>query len=125
MITLYGMGSPNVVKIYIALEELALPYTVQPVDVFTGKQFDDAFLKLNPNAKVPVIVDLDGPGGRPYTCFEFRRDPALSGGKDRQAAAEGHRDEVRRDSVADDSDVDGGADVRPVRAFSAVCTGGQ
>jgi GSH-dependent disulfide-bond oxidoreductase len=70
MITLYGMGSPNVVKAYIALEELALPYTVQPVDVFSGKQFDDAFLKLNPNAKVPVIVDPDGPGGKPYTVFE-------------------------------------------------------
>jgi GST-like protein len=70
MITLYGMASPNVVKIYIALEELALPYTVHPVDVFTGKQFDDAFLKLNPNAKVPVIVDPDGPGGKPYTAFE-------------------------------------------------------
>lgn len=70
MISLYGMGSPNVVKVYIALEELALPYTVQPVDVFTSKQFDDAFLKLNPNAKVPVIVDPDGPGGKPYTVFE-------------------------------------------------------
>jgi GST-like protein len=70
MITLYGMGSPNVVKIYIALEELGLPYTVNPVDVFSGKQFDDAFLKLNPNAKVPVIVDPDGPGGKPYTVFE-------------------------------------------------------
>jgi GSH-dependent disulfide-bond oxidoreductase len=70
MITLYGMGSPNVVKIYIALEELALPYTVNPVDVFSGKQFDDAFLKLNPNAKVPVIVDPDGPDGKPYTLFE-------------------------------------------------------
>ena len=70
MITLYGMGSPNVVKVYIGLEELALPYTVEPVDVFTGKQFDEAFLKLNPNAKVPVIVDSDGPGGKPYTLFE-------------------------------------------------------
>lgn len=70
MITLYGMGSPNVVKIYIALEELGLPYTVAPIDVFTGKQFDAAFLALNPNAKVPVIVDSDGPGGKPYTCFE-------------------------------------------------------
>ena len=70
MITLYGMGSPNVVKIYIALEELALPYTVQPVDVFTGKQFDAEFLKLNPVAKVPVIVDSEGPGGKPYTLFE-------------------------------------------------------
>ena len=70
MITLYGMGSPNVVKVFIALDELALPYTVAPVDVFTGKQFDEAFLKLNPNAKVPVIVDADGPGGKSYTCFE-------------------------------------------------------
>jgi GST-like protein len=70
MITLYGMGSPNVVKVYIALEELGLPYTVQPVDVFSGRQFDAAFLQLNPNAKVPVIIDPDGPGGKPYTVFE-------------------------------------------------------
>lgn len=70
MIELYGMGSPNVVKIYIALEELGLPYTVHPVDVFTGKQFDAAFLKLNPMAKVPVITDSDGPGGKPITLFE-------------------------------------------------------
>ncbi len=70
MITLYGMGSPNVVKVYIALEEMGLPYTVQPIDVFSGKQFDETFLKLNPNAKVPVIVDPDGPGGKPYTVFE-------------------------------------------------------
>ncbi|MFL5289080.1 MAG: glutathione S-transferase family protein [Rhodopila sp.] len=70
MITLYGMGSPNVVKVYIALEELALAYTVQPVDVFTGKQFDETFLTLNPNAKVPVIIDSEGPGGKPYTVFE-------------------------------------------------------
>lgn len=70
MITLYGMASPNVVKVYIALEEAALPYEVKPVDVFAGQQFDAAFLKLNPHAKVPVIVDPDGPGGKPYTCFE-------------------------------------------------------
>jgi GST-like protein len=70
MIKLYGMGSPNVVKVYIALEELGLAYDVAPVDVFTGKQFDAAFLALNPNAKVPVIVDSEGPGGKPYTCFE-------------------------------------------------------
>src|SRR3979411_396144 len=70
MIKLYGMGSPNVVKIYIALEEFGLPYDVKPIDVFTGKQFDAEFMKLNPNAKVPVIVDSEGPGGKPYTCFE-------------------------------------------------------
>jgi GST-like protein len=70
MIELYGMGSPNVVKIYIALEELGLPYTVHPVDVFSGKQFDPEFLKLNPMAKVPVVTDSDGPGGKPITLFE-------------------------------------------------------
>jgi GSH-dependent disulfide-bond oxidoreductase len=70
MIELYGMGSPNVVKIYIALEELGLPYNVRPVDVFAGKQFDADFLKLNPMAKVPVIVDPDGPGGNSCTLFE-------------------------------------------------------
>ena len=70
MIELYGMGSPNVVKIYIALEELGLPYNVRPVDVFTGKQFDADFLKLNPMAKVPVITDSDGPGGKSITLFE-------------------------------------------------------
>ena len=56
MIELYGMGSPNVVKIYIALEELGLPYTVAPVDVFTGKQFDGAFLKLNPMLNCRVSI---------------------------------------------------------------------
>ncbi len=89
MIELYGMGSPNVVKIYIALEELGLPYNVHPVDVFTGKQFDAAFLKLNPMAKVPVITDSDGPGGKPCTLFEVRRHPALPRREDRQAAARG------------------------------------
>ena len=70
MIKLHGFVSPNVVKIYIALEELGLPYEVQPVDVILGEQFDPEFMKLNPNAKVPVIVDTDGPGGKPFTCFE-------------------------------------------------------
>ena len=57
MIDLYAMGSPNVVKIYIALEEMGLPYAVHPVDVFGEAQFSPEFLRLNPNAKVPVIVD--------------------------------------------------------------------
>ncbi|HEY7576621.1 MAG TPA: glutathione S-transferase N-terminal domain-containing protein [Acetobacteraceae bacterium] len=70
MIELYGMGSPNVVKIYIALEELGLPYTVHPVDVFAGRQFDPQFLRLNPMAKVPVITDSDGLDGKPITLFE-------------------------------------------------------
>ena len=70
MIDLYAMGSPNVVKIYIALEEMGLGYNVHPVDVFGEGQFSPDFLRLNPNAKVPVIVDGEGPGGKPYTVFE-------------------------------------------------------
>jgi GST-like protein len=70
MIDFYAMGSPNVVKVYVALEEMALPYKVVPTDIFAGKQFDASFIKLNPAAKVPVIVDHEGPGGKPYTVFE-------------------------------------------------------
>jgi GSH-dependent disulfide-bond oxidoreductase len=70
MIDLYAMGSPNVVKIYIALEEMGLRYNVHPVDVFGEEQFKAEFLRLNPVAKVPVITDHDGPGGKPYTLFE-------------------------------------------------------
>jgi GST-like protein len=64
MIDLYAMGSPNVVKIYIALEEMALPYT-HPVDVFGEAQSSPEFLRLNPNAKVPVIVDSEGLAAAP------------------------------------------------------------
>jgi GST-like protein len=70
MITLYGMGSPNVVKIFVALEELGLDYQIKPVDVFAGAQFNPGFAALNPLAKVPVIVDEEGPAGKPYTVFE-------------------------------------------------------
>jgi len=63
MITLYGMSSPNVRKVLIALEEMALDYEVRHVAVFRGKQFDEDFLALNPMAKVPVILDRQGPAG--------------------------------------------------------------
>lgn len=70
MIDLYGLTSPNVQKIFIMLEETGFPYNFKPVDVWAGAQFSDDFAKLNPNRKIPVIVDHDGPGGRPYTVFE-------------------------------------------------------
>jgi GSH-dependent disulfide-bond oxidoreductase len=70
MIELYGWGTPNGRKISIALEELALPYSVTWVDITKDEQFTEAFLSLNPNNKIPVIVDDDGPDGRPITVFE-------------------------------------------------------
>jgi GST-like protein len=70
MIDLYGLTSPNVQKIYIMLEELGAPYQEKFVDVWKSEQYSPDFGKLNPNRKIPVIVDHDGPGGKPYTVFE-------------------------------------------------------
>ncbi len=70
MIDFYALSSPNVQKIYIMLEECGLPYTERFVDVWKGEQFKLEFLKINPNNKIPAIVDHDGPGGKPYTVFE-------------------------------------------------------
>ncbi|MEW9854974.1 glutathione S-transferase family protein [Novosphingobium sp. M1R2S20] len=54
---LHGMGSPNVIKVVIMLEELGLPYELRHVAVFSQEQFDPEFLKLNPLGKVPVLED--------------------------------------------------------------------
>ena len=67
MIDLYALTSPNVQKIYIMLEECGLPYKEHFVDVWKGEQYKPEFAKINPNNKIPVIVDHDGPGGKPYT----------------------------------------------------------
>jgi GSH-dependent disulfide-bond oxidoreductase len=70
MIDLYGLTSPNVQKIFIMLEETGLPYNFKPVDVWASEQHAPEFAGLNPNRKIPVIVDSEGPGGKPYTVFE-------------------------------------------------------
>lgn len=59
MIELYTHNTPNGHKISIALEELGLPYTVKRVNTFTGAQFEPDFVALNPNSKIPVIVDTE------------------------------------------------------------------
>jgi GST-like protein len=69
-ITLYYWPTPNGHKISIMLEELGVPYRVQPVDIGKGQQFEPAFLKLSPNNRIPAILDPDGPGGRPISVFE-------------------------------------------------------
>ena len=63
MITLYGMSSPNVRKVLIALEEIGLPYESRRIAVFRGEQFGEAFLALSPMAKVPVLRDPEGLAG--------------------------------------------------------------
>ena len=67
---LYSMPTPNGVKIPIMLEEIGLPYEAHKVDFANDDQHSPAFLSLNPNNKIPAIIDPDGPGGQPLPLFE-------------------------------------------------------
>ncbi len=67
---LYSLPTPNGVKVSILLEELGLPYEVHLVNFGTNDQFTPEFLSLNPNNKIPAILDPDGPGGQPLPLFE-------------------------------------------------------
>ncbi len=70
MLTLLGMSSPNVQKVQIMLDELAVPYAIKRIDVWKGENFTPEFVAINPNKKVPVLLDDDGPDGEPMTVFE-------------------------------------------------------
>jgi GST-like protein len=70
VIRFYYHPTPNPAKVALLLEETGLPYELVPVDTRKGEQHDPAFLAINPNAKVPAIVDLDGPGGKPARVFD-------------------------------------------------------
>lgn len=70
MIDLYTWGTPNGRKVSIMLEECSLPYRVHAVDIAKGEQDAPAFRAINPNGKIPAIVDSDGPGGKAFTLFE-------------------------------------------------------
>jgi GSH-dependent disulfide-bond oxidoreductase len=69
-IELHYWPTPNGWKISIALEEMALPYTVVPVNIGAGAQFKPEFLAISPNNRMPAIVDPDGPDGGPISVFE-------------------------------------------------------
>jgi GST-like protein len=67
---LYSMPTPNGVKVSIMLEETGLPYEVHRVAFEHGDQLTPEFMSLNPNNKIPAIIDPNGPGGRPLPLFE-------------------------------------------------------
>ena len=67
---LYSLPTPNGVKVSIMLEELGLPYEVHLVDISKDETWTPEFLSLNPNGKIPAIIDPDGPGGKPLPLFE-------------------------------------------------------
>jgi len=70
MIQLYTWVTPNGKKVSIMLEELGIPYEVHAVNLGQGDQFKPEYLAINPNNKIPAIIDPDGPGGKPFTLFE-------------------------------------------------------
>jgi GST-like protein len=69
-IQLYSLATPNGQKISIALEEMQLSYIPIIVDITKGEQFKPEFIKINPNSKIPAIVDPQGPDGKPISVME-------------------------------------------------------
>lgn len=69
-ITLYAWNTPNARKISVALEEMAVSYVVEPVDITKGQQHEPAFLRISPNNRIPAITDADGPDGKLVSVFE-------------------------------------------------------
>jgi len=67
---LYSLNTPNGVKVSIMLEEIGLPYEAHLVDIGENESWTPEFLSLNPNGKIPAILDPDGPGGKPLALFE-------------------------------------------------------
>jgi GST-like protein len=69
-IVVHYWGTPNGWKITIMLEECGLPYTIKPVNIGKGEQFEPAFEAISPNMRIPAIVDPEGPDGKPISVFE-------------------------------------------------------
>jgi GST-like protein len=69
-IALYYWPTPNGFKMSIMLEECRLPYTLMPVNISKGEQFNPDFLRISPNNRMPAIVDPQGPGNKPISIFE-------------------------------------------------------
>ena len=69
-IQLYSLATPNGQKASIALEEMGIEYDAHKIDIMEGDQFDPDFVKINPNSKIPAIVDPDGPGGKELNIME-------------------------------------------------------
>jgi GST-like protein len=67
---LYSLPTPNGVKVSIMLEEIGLPYEPHLIDITKNESWEPEFLSLNPNGKIPAILDPDGPGGKPLALFE-------------------------------------------------------
>ena len=72
MITLYGMSSPNVIKVVLMLEETGLPYELKQLDLMAGEQYQPTFAAVNPNNAVPVLEDGE------FSPYRMLGDPKIS-----------------------------------------------
>ena len=70
VIQLYSFPTPNGVKVSIMLEETGLAYEAHAVNITKNETWDPEYLSLNPNGKIPAIIDPNGPGGKPLALFE-------------------------------------------------------
>ena len=70
MIELHSSPTPNGQKVMIMLEEIGIEWKHIDVNIQLGEQFQPEYLKLNPNNKIPAIIDTEGPGGKPYAMME-------------------------------------------------------
>lgn len=70
VLQLYSFPTPNGVKVSIALEETGLPYEVHAVNILKNESWSEEFLALNPNGKIPAILDPNGPNGKPLGLWE-------------------------------------------------------
>ena len=70
MLDVYSWKTSNGRKVTVMVEELGVPYRLHKIDIGAGDQFTDAFSAVNPNQKIPAIVDPEGPQGGPYTVIE-------------------------------------------------------
>jgi GST-like protein len=67
---LYSLPTPNGVKVSIMLEEIGLPYEPHTINIGANETWTPEYLALNPNGKIPAIIDPDGPGGKPVGLWE-------------------------------------------------------
>ena len=97
-----------------------MPYKEHFVDVWKGDQYDAEFVKINPNNKIPAIVDHEGPGGKPYTVIESGAILLYLAEKTGKFLPKDMAEEIRRHPVADDPAHRRRADVRAMDALQVV-----
>jgi hypothetical protein len=115
---LYSLPTPNGVKVSIMLEEIGLPYEAHLVSFDTQDQMSPEFLSLNPNNKIPAIIDPNGPGGQPLALFESGAILLYLAEKSGQFIPPDAGWALRVDPVADVPDGWCGADVWATRFLS-------